>query len=53
MKNVAHRKPERVVFVVLRGISTNFQFVEPEWNPTVGEPAEKSDKTTPDDKKDN
>lgn len=35
MKDVAQRKPERVVFVVLRGISTNFQFVEPEWNPTV------------------
>jgi len=31
LEKVAEDKPERVVFVVLRGIQTRFQFVEPEW----------------------
>jgi serine protease Do len=31
LEKVTEDKPERVVFVVLRGIQTRFQFVEPEW----------------------
>lgn len=31
-------KPNRVVFVVLRGVYTHFQYVEPEWKVEV-EPA--------------
>ncbi len=33
MEKIAEKQPERVVFVVLRGIQTRFQFVEPEWKP--------------------
>ncbi len=33
MEKIAETQPERVVFVVLRGIQTRFQFVEPEWKP--------------------
>ena len=36
MEKIAEEQPERVVFVVLRGIETRFQFVEPEWKPEVG-----------------
>jgi serine protease Do len=35
MADIARRQPERVVFVVLRGTSTSFKFVEPEWKPKV------------------
>ncbi len=35
MAKIAKEQPERVVFVVLRGIETRFQFVEPEWKPEV------------------
>ena len=31
MKAVTERESERVVFVVLRGVRTHFQYVEPEW----------------------
>jgi len=34
---VTKAEPERIVFVVLRGESTRFQFVEPEWSPVAGE----------------
>ena len=37
MDAVAEHKPERVVFVVLRGVRTHFQYVEPEWRPTAGD----------------
>lgn len=37
MENIKKEKPERVVFLVLRGIQTRFQFVEPEWNPELEE----------------
>ncbi|MCU0688463.1 MAG: PDZ domain-containing protein [Phycisphaerales bacterium] len=33
MEEVTTRQPERVVFVVLRGVNTSFKFVEPEWKP--------------------
>ncbi|MCG8405574.1 MAG: PDZ domain-containing protein [Phycisphaerales bacterium] len=33
MKKITEEQPERVVFVVLRGIQTRFQYVEPEWKP--------------------
>lgn len=40
MKDLTKEKPSRVEFVVLRGVSTNFQYVEPEWKTTTsGEPA--------------
>jgi serine protease Do len=35
MAKIEKEQPERVVFVVLRGIETRFQFVEPEWKPEV------------------
>lgn len=37
MDEIAERKPERVVFVVLRDVRTHFQFVEPDWEPEVVE----------------
>ena len=41
MAAITASQPERVVFVVLRGVRTHFQFVEPDWNPVVrsAEPA--------------
>lgn len=42
MADITKAKPKRVVFVVLRGLSTSFRFVEPSWG------AEEK----PDDKKD-
>ena len=33
MEKITRDQPERVVFVVLRGIQTRFQYVEPEWKP--------------------
>lgn len=35
MEAISKEQPERVVFLVLRGIQTRFQFVEPEWKPDV------------------
>lgn len=35
MEAIAKEQPERVVFLVLRGIQTRFQFVEPEWKPAI------------------
>lgn len=32
MKAITERKPERVVFVVLRGARTHFQYLEPDWS---------------------
>jgi serine protease Do len=36
MEEVSKRQPERVVFVVLRGVLSAFQFVEPDWRPDSG-----------------
>lgn len=33
MAEIAKRQPERVVFVVLRGPRSRYEFVEPEWSP--------------------
>ncbi len=33
MEKIAEAQPERVVFVVLRGARTFYQFVEPDWKP--------------------
>lgn len=43
MEDVAKTQPERISFVVLRGIRTQYKFVEPEWKPTADakEPAKK------------
>ena len=32
---VSEAQPERVVFVVLRGVRTHFQYIEPEWKPVA------------------
>ncbi len=37
MEDVAKRKPERVVFVVLRGVHSRFEYVEPEWKPVASD----------------
>jgi hypothetical protein len=33
MAQITKDQPKRVVFFVLRGVSTSFRFVEPEWGP--------------------
>lgn len=33
LETIAEQKPPRVVFAVLRGVQTRFQFAEPEWGP--------------------
>jgi S1-C subfamily serine protease len=33
LKELTAAQPERVVFVVLRGVRTHFQYVEPDWKP--------------------
>ena len=33
MKAITEKESERVVFVVLRGVRTRFQYVEPDWGP--------------------
>ncbi|MBN2446520.1 MAG: PDZ domain-containing protein, partial [Phycisphaerae bacterium] len=33
MEKIVAEQPERVVFVVLRGVDTSFLFVEPDWKP--------------------
>lgn len=35
MADVAKRQPERVTFVVLRGLRTQYKFAEPDWKPAV------------------
>ena len=35
MKEMKAAQPDRVVFVVLRGVRTHFQYVEPDWNPVA------------------
>src|SRR5262249_3295237 len=37
MEAVEKSQPERVVFVVYRGVRTYFRFVEPDWKPTTPE----------------
>ncbi|UCE61626.1 MAG: PDZ domain-containing protein [Phycisphaerales bacterium] len=33
MRTIDKRRPERIVFGLLRGVRTRFQYVEPEWTP--------------------
>lgn len=49
MEDVAKRQPERVTFVVLRGLRTQFKFAEPNWTPVVDEApdADKADNNKP------
>lgn len=48
MKGIAERKPERVVFVVLRGARTHFQYLEPDWTLKKSEkPAVSGEKEKP------
>jgi serine protease Do len=35
MDAITEAEPQRVVFVVLRGSRTHYQFVEPQWRPTI------------------
>ncbi|MEE9297217.1 MAG: PDZ domain-containing protein, partial [Phycisphaerae bacterium] len=37
MERITEAEPERVVFYLLRGVRTRFQYIEPEWNPRVDE----------------
>ncbi|MEX0776338.1 MAG: trypsin-like peptidase domain-containing protein [Phycisphaeraceae bacterium] len=37
MEQVEKDQPERVVFVVLRGVRTGFQYVEPDWKPVAAD----------------
>ncbi len=39
MDKIKATQPERVVFVVYRGVRTYFRFVEPDWKPTEKKPA--------------
>ena len=40
LTKIAAEQPERVVFVVLRGVETSYLFVEPDWTPSAAdEPA--------------
>ncbi len=36
LEQITEGQPERVVFVILRGVRTRFQFVEPDWSPVSG-----------------
>ena len=44
MAKIAKEQPARLVFVVLRGVSTHFQYVEPEWKVTTAGDADKDKK---------
>ncbi|GJQ31121.1 MAG: hypothetical protein HBSAPP03_30050 [Phycisphaerae bacterium] len=35
MQHVATRQPERVTFVILRGLRTQYKFAEPDWKPVT------------------
>ncbi len=37
MELIAEREPERVKFLVLRGVETRFLFVEPDWEPALAD----------------
>ncbi|MFO0838933.1 MAG: PDZ domain-containing protein [Phycisphaerae bacterium] len=43
MEQVAKAQPERVVFVVLRGTQSRFQYVEPDWRPETKVDEKKGD----------
>jgi serine protease Do len=47
MEEITKQQPQRVVFVVLRGVQTRFQYVEPEWKPVLHDSEDKTDKEKP------
>lgn len=47
MEKLTKDQPARIVFVVLRGVSTHFQYVEPEWKVTTTEEAKEEKKDAP------
>jgi serine protease Do len=46
MESVTQSKQERVTFLVLRGVETRFQYIEPDWVPQVSRPSADVNKTT-------
>lgn len=50
LKKVTKDQPERVVFKVLRGAQTRFEYVEPEWKPELENKADDSAAETDKDK---
>ncbi len=44
IEQITKAQPKRVVFVVLRGVRTHFQYVEPDWNPSASEKIESQTK---------
>ncbi len=38
LEEILRQQPERVVFLVLRGAKTHFQFIEPDWQPAKSNP---------------
>lgn len=43
IEQITEEKPSRIVFVVLRGVRTHFQYVEPDWSPeSVAEPEDEA-----------
>lgn len=44
VERITREKPERVVFVVLRGVRTHYQYVEPDWSPGAQKSAQASEK---------
>jgi len=50
METITEEQPERVVFVVLRGVRTHFLFVEPDWKPIInGDETQESKENTSDE----
>jgi len=43
MKKVTEEKPERVEVLVLRGVQTRFQFLEPDWAPEIKDAPEQAE----------
>ena len=48
MKKIAAEQPERVVFLVLRGVQTRFQYVEPDWKPMTDDAVDETNNETQD-----
>ena len=52
MAEIGKKQPERVTFVVLRGLRTQFKFAEPDWKPVMdaAKDEKEPDAPTPDEK---
>lgn len=44
MEEITKQQPKRIVFVVLRGVRTHFQYIEPDWKPGAEGEEEPEDK---------